>query len=96
MPKYIALLNWTEQGIKAVKNSPARFDAARDMATQAGCKLETIYMTFGRYDQVAIIDAPGDEEMATLSLRLASLGNVHMQTMRAFVEDEYRRITGSV
>ncbi|HTJ57257.1 MAG TPA: GYD domain-containing protein, partial [Devosiaceae bacterium] len=51
MAKYVVLLNWTDQGIKTVKDSPKRYDAAKEVATKSGCTLETIYLTFGQYDQ---------------------------------------------
>jgi uncharacterized protein with GYD domain len=69
MSKYILLLNWTEQGIKSVKESASRFDAAKDVAKKAGCTLETIYLTFGQHDLVAILDAPNDEAAATFHHR---------------------------
>ena len=46
MSKYILLLNWTEQGVKTVKESAARYDAAKDVANSAGCTLESIHKTF--------------------------------------------------
>ena len=96
MSKYILLLNWTEQGIKAIKNSGARYDAAKDLAAKSGCKLEAIYMTFGPYDQVAILDAPSDEAAATFNLRVTSLGNTHGLTLKAFTEADYKKITAGV
>jgi len=96
MSKYIMLLNWTEQGIKSIKNSGARYDAAKEMAAKSGCTLETIYMTFGQYDQVAILDAPSDEALATFNLRVGSLGNTRSVTLKAFPEAEYKKITAAI
>jgi uncharacterized protein with GYD domain len=96
MSKYILLLNWTEQGLKAIRNSGARYDAAKELATRSGCTLETIYMTMGRYDQVAIIDAPDDEALATFNLRVGMLGNTRSITLKAFPEAEYKKITAAV
>ena len=93
MSKYILLLNWTEQGIKSVRDSAARFDAAKEAARKNGCTLETIYMTFGPYDLVAMLEAPGDEEAATFVLRTTAAGNIRATTLKAFVEDDYRRLT---
>ena len=61
MAKYIVLLNWTDQGAKNVKDSANRYDAAKGLATKCGCTLETVYLTFGPYDLVAVLDAPNDE-----------------------------------
>ncbi|HVY50709.1 MAG TPA: GYD domain-containing protein [Devosia sp.] len=96
MSKYILLLNWTEQGIKAIKSSGERYEAAQKVAARSGCKLETVYMTFGPYDQVAILDAPSDEAAATFNLRIAALGNIRCQTLKAFTEAEYKKITAAV
>jgi len=70
MPTYIALLNWTEKGIAAVKASPARLDAGRKAFKQAGIDLKEAYLTMGRYDLVCVIDAPDDETLATGMLSL--------------------------
>ena len=96
MSKYILLLNWTEQGIKAIKNSGDRFDKAKDVAKQSGCTIEAVYMTFGPHDLVVIADAKDDEAIALFNLRVTSLGNVRGVTMRAFAEADYKHITASV
>jgi uncharacterized protein with GYD domain len=96
MSKYILLLNWTEQGIKAIKNSGARYDAAKAAAKSVGCTLETIYMTFGPYDQVAIVDAPNDEAVANFNLKVTSQGFTRGITLKAFTEAEYKKITAAV
>ena len=96
MSKYILLLNWTEQGVKAIKDSGKRYDAAKKAAKAAGVTMETIYMTFGPYDQVAIVDAPDDAAMATFNLRTSALGNVRGITLKAFPEAEYKKLTAAV
>jgi uncharacterized protein with GYD domain len=96
MSKYIMLLNWTEQGVQAVKNSPARWDAAKETAKKAGGTFESIYMTFGKYDLIAILDAPSDEVAAKVNLQIVMGGNVRSTTLKAFAEDEYRKVVASV
>jgi len=96
MPTYIALLNWTEKGIAAVKGSPARLDAGRKAFKQAGIDLKEAYLTMGRYDLVCVIDAPDDETLATGMLSLGSQGNVSTETLKAFTEDQYRKIIDSL
>ena len=95
MSKYVLLLNWTDQGIKAIKDSANRYDAAKTTAKQAGITFEAVYMTFGQYDQVLIIDAPSDEVLATFMVKAASQGNFRGVTLKAFDESQYRKITGS-
>jgi uncharacterized protein with GYD domain len=96
LSKYILLINWTEQGAKAVNDSASRWDAAKDMARKSGCTLETIYMTFGQYDLVAVMDAPSDEAAAGLCLKISAGGAIRMTTLKAFAEADYRRITSGV
>jgi uncharacterized protein with GYD domain len=92
MGKYINLINWTEDGVKAVKNSGARWDAAKELARKHGATFETIYMTLGQYDLVAILDAPSDEIAAKIGLLLGMGGAIRTTTLKAFAEDDYRKI----
>ena len=96
MSKYILLINWTEQGVKAVRESAGRWDAAKDLAKKSGCAFETIYMTFGQFDLVAVLDAPDDEAAASLCLRVSMGGAIRMTTLKAFPEADYRKITTSL
>ena len=96
MAKYILLVNWTDQGVKNVKDSPKRLDAARKLAESAGAKMGDFYMTMGGYDMVSHLEAPDDATVAKFVLHLASAGNVRTQTLKAFSEDEYRKILASV
>ena len=96
MPTYIALLNWTGQGIKNVNDSPSRLDAGREAFKKLGVNLKETYLTMGRYDHVCIIEAPDDEAFATAMLTLGAQGNVKTETLKAFTEDQYRKICASI
>jgi len=96
MPTYIALLKWTGQGIGNVKDSPSRLDAGRKEFKKLGVKIKDTYLTMGRYDLVNIIEAPDDETFAAAMLTLGSQGNVQTETLKAFTEDQYRKICASV
>lgn len=96
MAKYITLLNWTDQGVKTIKDSPKRVDSVRELAKKNGCQLQDFYMTIGSYDMVAIVEAPDDEAAAKLLLKIGSAGNVRSTTLKAFPEDAFRRIVGSL
>ena len=67
MATYIALINWTDQGIKNFKDSPKRADAFGEMIGKAGGSVKGIWWTIGPYDIVAVVEAP-DEEALTASL----------------------------
>jgi len=96
MARYIELLNWTDQGVKNVKESPKRLDAARQLAKKMGCEVRDFYMTTGACDMVVIVDAPDDEAVAKFNLTLAMGGNVRTTTLKAFPEDAYRKIIGGL
>ena len=96
MPTYVVLAKWTDQGIRAVKESPRRLDATRKSIEAAGGKLLGFYLTMGRYDEVLIVEGPSDEVTATLALSAGSEGNVRTETLRAFPEAEYRNIIAKI
>ena len=96
MPTYISLIQYTQQGMQKIKESPGRLDAARKAFEQAGAKLKDFYLVMGQYDIVTIADAPNDEAVAKVSLMLGAQGNVRTQTFRAFTEAEYRKLIQSL
>ena len=96
MSTYIILVNWTDQGIRTVKESPQRLATAKKVIEAAGGKMTGFYLTMGRYDMVAIAEAPNDESVATMMLGLGSGGGIRTETMKAFTEDQYRDIIAKV
>lgn len=96
MPTYILLVRWTNQGLQKIKESASRLDAGKKAFEAAGIKLKAFYMVMGRYDQVSIAEAPDDATLAKALLKLASQGNLQTETLRAFTEDEYRKIISEI
>ncbi len=96
MPTYITLLNFTQQGIEKIKDGPARLDAAKQAFRAMGAEIKAFYLVMGQYDAVVVAEAPDDETVAKLALATGSLGNVRTETLRAFTEDEYRKIVASL
>jgi uncharacterized protein with GYD domain len=92
VPKYVILLNWTEQGVKNVKDTVSRFHAAKQLVESKGGTFETILWTAGPFDMVAVTDVPDEETGTALNLQLAAGGNVRTLTMRGFTEDEMNGI----
>ena len=92
MPIYITLYNWTEQGIKNVKESPARIQSNIKAAEAAGGKVLGVYLTMGQYDLVAISEAPNDEAVSASLLAQGMLGNVRSTTLKAFTVDQFAEI----
>jgi uncharacterized protein with GYD domain len=96
MATFITLGRYTHQGIANIKQSPARVDAFRKATQQAGGSLKGFYLTLGRYDIVLVTEAPDDETVARLTLATASLGNVTTETLRAFTEDEFKKLVAAL
>ena len=92
MPTYITLMNYTQQGLQTIKESPKRLDAAKKAFKKAGAEVKAFYLVMGRYDLVVISEAPDDETATKIALSFGALGNVRSETLRAFTEDEYRKL----
>jgi uncharacterized protein with GYD domain len=96
MPTYVTLFKWTEQGVKDIKNAPARFEASKKLVESMGGKIHGLYVTMGDYDIVAVTEGPSDEMAAAVALSIASKGNAKTTTMRAFTEGEFSEILKKV
>jgi uncharacterized protein with GYD domain len=96
MPTYVILIQFTQKGIEGIREGPARLDASRREFQRRGARLKDFYLVTGRYDAVAVAEAPDDETVAKLTLTIASRGNTRTETLRAFTEEEYRRIVADL
>ena len=90
MPMFICTLNWTDQGIRSVKESPKRAQAARDLAKKLGVEIKEVYLTSG--DSDLILDTPNVDNVAKFALALGSLGNVRSRTARAWPQAEFQKL----
>jgi len=93
---YVTLIRYTEQGIKTFKDLPRRLEETRTAGEAAGAKLVAFYLTMGQYDAVVVTEAPDDETVATLALAAGGRGNVRTETLRAFTEDEAKKLAAAV
>jgi uncharacterized protein with GYD domain len=92
MGKYVLLLNWTDQGIKNVKDTIKRAESFKSYLEKRGGTLTDLFYTFGQYDLVVTAELPSDEIAMSISLGTGALGNVRVTTLKAFGLDETRRI----
>jgi uncharacterized protein with GYD domain len=92
MATYISLLNWTDQGIRNVKDSLKRAGEARKAYQAAGGRIVDLYWTMGQHDLVVIAELPDDESAFRLLLTVGMQGNVRTTTMRALNEEEMTRV----
>src|SRR5450830_675743 len=80
MPTFMMSLNWTDQGIRSIKDSPKRSQTARDLAKKVGVEIKHLYLTSGDSDLVIFVDAPSGDNVAKFALAVSSLGNVRTRT----------------
>jgi uncharacterized protein with GYD domain len=91
MPTYVTLANFTDQGIRNIKESPDRLGAFKAMAEKLGIAIKSVHYTVGNYDIVTVVEG-SDEAVTAALLKLGSLGNIRTQTLRAFSADEMKAI----
>ena len=96
MPTYITLITYTEQGIKSFKDLPGRLEETKRSGQAAGAKLLAYYLTMGQYDAVVVSEAPDDETIAKLALAAGARGNIRTETLRAFTEDEAKKLAAGL
>lgn len=96
MATYIVLGQFTDQGIRNVKDTAKRAEAVKAMGKKVGATVKEIYWTLGQYDVATIVDAPDDASMTAFLLSVGALGNVRTQALRAFSADEIGRIVGKM
>jgi uncharacterized protein with GYD domain len=88
MSTYIALMNWTDQGIRNVRDTVQRREQADALAQKHGATIEQVYWTVGPYDLVTIVEAPDDESVTAMLLELGSGGNLRTTTLRAYDSEQ--------
>jgi uncharacterized protein with GYD domain len=92
MPLYVALVNWTDQGIKTFRDSVRRAEDYRGLVEKHGGQVRQLVWTLGEYDIVAVTDFPDDETATAVALQTGALGNIRTTTMKAFDADQMSAI----
>jgi uncharacterized protein with GYD domain len=96
MPAYMLLCNYTDQGIRNIKEAPNRRAAAIELGKNLGVDIKAAYLAIGPYDLVIQVEASNDEALATFLLSLASKGNVRTTSLKLFPEAEFDKIVAGV
>jgi uncharacterized protein with GYD domain len=94
MATYIVLGSFTDQGVRAVRDTVKRAEALRALGQKTGVTVKETYWTLGQYDVAAIVEAPDEAAVTAFGLSVGALGNVRTQTLRAFSTDEMGKILG--
>jgi uncharacterized protein with GYD domain len=93
---FIMSLNWTEQGIRTIKDWPKRAADARAYAKKVGVEIKELYLNSGDHDLVAILDTPNGDNVAKFAMGIGALGNVRTKTVRAWTESELQKLIAEV
>jgi uncharacterized protein with GYD domain len=96
MPVFIMSINWTEQGIRTIKDWPKRMSDARDYGKKVGVEIKDVYLTSGDNDLVAILDTANDDNVAKFALGMGGKGNIRTKTVRAWTEAELRKMVSEL
>jgi len=95
MATFISLINFTDQGLRNIKDSPEHYEAFQEMAEKLGLKVKCVYYTVGRYDMILIVEG-SDETATAVLLKVGLLGDVRSQTLRGFSVEEMKRIISTI
>ncbi len=92
MPTFIIMLNWTDQGIRNIKDAPKRAAAARELGKKVGVEIKQLFLTTGDSDLLAIVEAADGANLAKFCMAAGATGNVRTKTIRAWPEAEYMKL----
>jgi uncharacterized protein with GYD domain len=93
---FIMSLNFTEQGIRSIKDAPKRAQAARDLAKKCGCEIKQVYLTSGEYDLMLIVETSNGDNIAKFALANGMVGNVRSRTARAWPAEDFMKIVADL
>jgi uncharacterized protein with GYD domain len=96
MPTFIIMLNWTEQGIRNVKEAPKRAAASRELAKKLGVEIKQVFLTSGEADVLLVAETASGDNVAKFCMALGSQGNVRTRTVRAWPEAEFTKMVGEL
>ena len=96
MPRYLALVSFTDQGMRAIEKSPDRAGAFAASAESVGAKIEHLYWASGEFDGAVVINSPDEQTVSSLLLALNRMGNVRTRTLRLYDADEFRGVVAKM
>jgi len=92
MPTFVGMLSWTDQGVRTVKDTPKRIQAARERAKKLGVEIKQVFLTTGEFDILVIAEANDGDSMAKMAMAAGAEGNVRTRTVRAWTEAEIAKL----
>jgi uncharacterized protein with GYD domain len=93
---FILSANFTDQGIRGIKDAPKRAQMARELAKKVGVEIKQVFMTTGDFDLVVMVDAPNGDNMLKFAMALGMQGNVRTRTARAWTMEEFQKLVAEL
>jgi uncharacterized protein with GYD domain len=93
---FILSVNFTDQGIRGIKDAPKRAQAARDLAKKVGVEIKQVYLTSGDSDLLVIVESPNGDNIAKFALGLGMQGNARTRTARAWPMEEFQKLVAEL
>lgn len=94
--QFIVSLNFTDQGIRNIKDAPKRAQASRELAKKLGVDIKQVYLTSGDSDLIVVAETANGDNMAKLAMAIGSQGNVRTRTARAWTQEEYMKLVSEL
>lgn len=96
MTTFMMIMNFTDQGVRTIKDAPKRMEGARQLARKMGVEIKQVYLTAGENDLVAFLEAGDPDAMPRFALALGAVGNVHTKTVRTWPEADFMQIVSEL
>lgn len=96
MVTYIGLMNFTDKGMQAIKDTTKRAAAAKELAKKFGVNMRDVFWTMGKYDIVCVLEADNEQSLAAFSLATAAMGNLRSHSLRAYSAAEMDQVLGKL
>jgi uncharacterized protein with GYD domain len=92
MPRFVATIRFTEQGLKSIHETTRRASSFKAAAKKMGVKVLDVYWCLGPFDGLLIFEAPDSQVATSAMLSLAAQGNVQTQTAEVFSAEQVEGI----
>ena len=96
MSHYVLLCNYTDQGIRNIKDVPKRRAAAQEIGKRFGVEVKAGFSAMGTYDLILHVEAPSDDALTKWALSVASKGNIRTNTIKVFPTEEFDKIVAAI
>ena len=88
MPIYLMLTTLTDEGRKVIQEDPESLRDINKEVEHMGVRIRDQYALLGQYDFVNIVEAPSNEAVAKLAIRLSAKGTTQTLTLAAITLDD--------